>query len=54
MMNEMPTYAFALMISAMFTVIYIIGFVTGRIWERIEWNKLIRKGIIPKPRKKGE
>ena len=28
-----------------------LGFVWGKIHERWEWNKLIQKGIIPKPKK---
>jgi hypothetical protein len=26
-----------------------LGLVCGLIWERSEWNKLIRRGVIPRP-----
>ncbi len=48
----MSKFTFALMIFSMFTVIYGIGIFTGVSWERIRWNRLIEKGVIPKPERK--
>lgn len=28
-----------------------LTFYLGKIHERVEWNKLIKKGILPKPKK---
>lgn len=34
-----------------FSYLFILaGFVAGRVYERIQWNKLIRARIIPAPR----
>lgn len=34
------------------TFSFIIGFLWGKYSERIAWNKLIKKGIIPRPHKR--
>ena len=28
----------------------VIGFVFGKYHERVEWNKLIKRGMLPKPK----
>lgn len=36
---------------AVFSILtFTVGFILGKYHERINWNKLIRKGVIPRPR----
>lgn len=34
------------------TPMMILSFLIGRFIERLQWNKLIEKGIVPKPKNK--
>ncbi len=45
----MSYFAFGVMLLLMFMAMYTLGWFTGTLWERIRWNRLIEKGIIPKP-----
>lgn len=31
-------------------ICFVLGIIVGVYWERVEWNKLIKDGIIPKPK----
>ncbi len=35
----------------MILVTFLTGFILGKHQERIEWNKLIKEGRLPKPKK---
>ncbi len=50
--KRMSNFAFALMLMLMFIAIYVLGWFTGTVWERIRWNILIEKGVIPKPKRR--
>ena len=41
----------ALLITVLTLVACISSFLLGKHQERIEWNKLIKDGILPKPKK---
>lgn len=38
-----------LFVTIFFIATFSIGFVIGYVYERMAWNKLIQKGIIPRP-----
>lgn len=39
------------MILVAITIAFMGGILLGKLHERIEWNKLIQSGILPKPKK---
>lgn len=40
-----------MILGLLFLLVVIVFFCLGKYAERIEWNKLIEKGILPKPLK---
>ena len=45
-MSTIQIIAIAVLVASVFGV----GFVLGKFYERVQWNKLIQAGIIPTPR----
>lgn len=37
-------------VSVLVVSVFAVGFVLGKFYERVQWNKLIQNGIIPTPR----